>query len=115
MSTTNQTPASATNVGQGMIGVVSPAPNSRGDHASKPEKPYDTSNDELPATMDNTSVLIVDWDGPNDPQNPKKYVVSAKQHSCRAYSSCTVGAIDANGLQQLSYHRLLSSVQFHPL
>ncbi|KAG2123908.1 MFS polyamine transporter [Suillus cothurnatus] len=89
MSTTNQTPVSATNVGQGMLGVVSPAPSSRGDHASKPEKPYDTSNDELPATMDNTSVLIVDWDGPNDPQNPKNWSYRRKWAATIIISSFT--------------------------
>jgi hypothetical protein len=61
------------------------------------QKPYaNTCSGEL-ATTNDTNVLIVDWDGPDDPQNPKKCVASAEQHSCWAYSSCTVGAIDANG------------------
>ena len=47
-----------------------------------------------------TDVLVVDWDGPNDPLNPKKCVALLEQHVPRAYSSRIVGVIGANGLQQ---------------
>jgi hypothetical protein len=119
MSATNQIPAFVTDGGQGMLdaGTVSPASNSahHSPEQSYSQKPYDSGNGELPATTTDTDVLIVDWDGPDDPQNPKKCVTSLEQHGCWAYSSCAAGAIDANGPRHLLYHRLLSSVQFRPL
>jgi hypothetical protein len=112
MSATNKNPAFVTDGGQGIL-----APASKSDHIpeqSPSQKSCNTGNDELLATTSDTDVLIVDWDGPNDPQNPKKCVVSAEQYGHCAYSSCTVGVIDANGPRHLSYHPLLSSVQFRP-
>lgn len=32
--------------------------------------------DRSATTMSNASEVVVDWDGPNDPKNPKKYVCS---------------------------------------
>ena len=59
-----------------------------GDYASqeKRAKDDDPGNDDLDTNSEHTQaeeggnkddedVLIVDWDGPDDPQNPKKYVL----------------------------------------
>jgi hypothetical protein len=40
------------------------------------QKPRDS---ELLAATDGKDVLIVDWDGPDDPQNPRKYVACADE------------------------------------
>lgn len=42
-------------------------PNNNGDVTPK----HSTDSRTLPTTAEN--VLIIDWDGPNDPQNPKKW------------------------------------------
>jgi hypothetical protein len=40
------------------------------------QKPH---NSELLAATDGKDILIVDWDGPDDPQNPKKCVACADE------------------------------------
>ncbi|KAG2157948.1 MFS polyamine transporter [Suillus bovinus] len=101
MPTTNQIPASVTDVGRGTPGSVSPAPTLQGDYAPKsdhhiPEqshsqKPHDTEIGigELPATTNNADVLIVDWDGPDDPQNPKNWSYRRKWAATIIVSSFT--------------------------
>ncbi|KAG1724529.1 MFS polyamine transporter [Suillus lakei] len=83
MSATNQIPASVTDGGQGILGSLSLTPTLQGDHTPNPghhipeqshtQKPYDTGNNELLEITYSTGVLIVDWDGPDDPQNPKNW------------------------------------------
>ncbi|KAG1825124.1 MFS polyamine transporter [Suillus variegatus] len=98
MSTTNQISASVSDV-EGTLGAVSPAPTLQGDHAPKsshhiPEqshsqKSYNTGDGELLATTDNADVLIVDWDGPDDPQNPKNWSYRRKWAATIIISSFT--------------------------
>ncbi|KAG2135087.1 MFS polyamine transporter [Suillus clintonianus] len=70
-----------------MLDLVSPPPTLQGDrtpnsvhripeHSHSP-KPYNTSNSKVLAST-NTDVLIVDWDGPDDPQNPKNWSFKRK-------------------------------------
>ncbi|KAG1831984.1 MFS polyamine transporter [Suillus subalutaceus] len=72
MSATNQIPASVTNVGQEILGTVSPAPKALEVHHI-PER----------------NVLIVDWDGPDDPQNPKNWSYRRKWAATIIISSFT--------------------------
>ncbi|KAG2110960.1 MFS polyamine transporter [Suillus discolor] len=98
MSTTNQISASVSDV-EGTLGAVSPAPTLQGDHPSKsvhhiPEqshsqKSYNTGDGELLATTNNADVLIVDWDGPDDPQNPKNWSYRRKWAATIIISSFT--------------------------
>ncbi|KAG2341344.1 MFS polyamine transporter [Suillus weaverae] len=99
MSATNQIPASVTDGRQGILGMVSPTPTLSGDHAPKsvhriPEqshsqRSYITGNGELLATTNDPDVLIVDWDGPNDPQNPKNWSYRRKWAATIIVSSFT--------------------------
>ncbi|KAG1852442.1 MFS polyamine transporter [Suillus subalutaceus] len=88
MSAANQIPASVNDEGQGILDSVSPAPTLQGDHTqnsvhqipvqSHSQKSYNTGNNELLPTTDDTDVLIVDWDGPDDSQNPKNWSLRRK-------------------------------------
>ncbi|KAG0708662.1 MFS polyamine transporter [Suillus ampliporus] len=42
------------------------------------QKPHDAGASQLLVTTDNTDVLLVDWDGPNDPFNPKNWSYKRK-------------------------------------
>ena len=55
-------------------GEVSPCTTLHGNHPLDTSGPAQerSSNVKSPPDEDNTSVLVVDWDGPDDPQNPKK-------------------------------------------
>jgi hypothetical protein len=69
MSGTNQPPAFIADSAEGRLEDSVPAtPSSLQDAhiPSNSRKLFTTGND--------ADVLIVDWDGPNDPQNPKKWV-----------------------------------------
>ncbi|KAG2148766.1 MFS polyamine transporter [Suillus clintonianus] len=80
MSATNTIPASLTDGGQGLLDSVSPTLTLQDDRApniiyhvpeqSHSQKSYSTGNS---ATTSGTDVLIVDWDGPDDPHNPKNW------------------------------------------
>ncbi|KAG1731336.1 MFS polyamine transporter [Suillus paluster] len=52
------------------------------------EKPHDISSG-LPAARTDTDVLIVDWDGPNDPHNPKNWSFKRKWAATAIVSSFT--------------------------
>ncbi|KAG1724530.1 MFS polyamine transporter [Suillus lakei] len=96
MSAITQLPASVT----GMLedsSSVSLTHTLPGDHAPNPvqhtpehnlQKPH---NSELPATISVTlvDVLIVDWDGPDDPQNPKNWSFRRKWAATAIVSSFT--------------------------
>lgn len=43
----------------------------------EPEKPQKPSPDKEEKPSADDGVLIVGWDGPDDPANPRKYVISA--------------------------------------
>ncbi|KAG1723456.1 MFS polyamine transporter [Suillus lakei] len=99
MSATNQIPASVIDGGQGILGSLSLTPTLQGDHAPNPghpipeqshtQKPYDTGNIELLEITSSTDVLIVDWDGPDDPQNPKNWSYRRKWAATIIISSFT--------------------------
>ncbi|KAG1814356.1 major facilitator superfamily domain-containing protein [Suillus subaureus] len=96
MPATNQIPASVTDEAQDSVSLVSPAPTLQGDHTpnsvhqipvrSHSQKSY---NNELLPTTDDTGVLIVDWDGPDDPQNPKNWSLRRKWAATIILSSFT--------------------------
>lgn len=44
------------------------------------------------------SEVVVDWDGPNDPKNPKKYVCSEQPYNNIVRLSSIVGLTVENGL-----------------
>ena len=53
----------------GREGTLTPSPD-------EPEKPQEPSPEKEDKTSTDDSVLIVGWDGPDDPANPRKYVKS---------------------------------------
>jgi hypothetical protein len=97
MSGTNQSPVFVTDSTESRLleDSVSKTPSLQGPREPNPIHVPEQSNSQklLP-----TDVLIVDWDGPDDPHNPKKCVALPEQHVPRAYRSRTVGVIGANGL-----------------
>ena len=61
-------------------------------------------------TKNDEDVLIVDWDGPDDPQNPKKSAVTIRSAlMCMTYCVTIAGASSANGPQLPSSPRSHSS------
>lgn len=93
MSATNEIPAFLTDGGQGILGAVTVSPASKSVHhipeQSDSHKPYNSDNGELLATTSDTDVLIVDWDGPDDPQNPKNWSYRRKWAATFIISSFT--------------------------
>ncbi|KAG2356048.1 hypothetical protein BDR07DRAFT_1301433 [Suillus spraguei] len=84
MSATNRIPADE---GQGILDSVSTTPTLQGDHAPSsvhriPVQSH-SQNNKLSQTVNDTDVLVVDWDGPDDPQNPKNW-------SCRRKWAATI-------------------------
>ena len=69
-------------------------------------------------SSDGRNVLLVGWDGPEDPENPKKYVFQVHliiyHVPMRLFSPTLVGCTEENGLRLSSFRRSLLSAQFHP-
>lgn len=97
-----------------------------GDYSSREKHAKDDNagNDDLDTNSEHTQaeegvvkdsedVLIVDWDGPDDPQNPKKYVYYLLRLQTNLIRSAA-GPTSTNGLLQLSSHVLLLSALCHP-
>jgi len=73
------------------------------------DQPAKTSADE------DSNTLIVDWEGPDDPENPKKRVLEDRIFQ---YSSSSerfaAGLCVGSGWRHSLFLLLLSSVQYHP-
>ncbi|KAJ8585550.1 hypothetical protein M405DRAFT_824757 [Rhizopogon salebrosus TDB-379] len=74
MSGTNQPPAFIADSAEGRLEDSVPATPSSLQDAHVPIASGHSNSQKLFTTGNDADILIVDWDGPNDPQNPKKWV-----------------------------------------
>jgi len=83
--------------------------NSGVDHSATPEKAP------IAKVHEDSDTLLVDWEGPDDPENPKKRVI-ADRISYAPYSSShrryAAGLQKGSGWRYSLFHLLPSSVQF---
>ncbi|KAG0698144.1 MFS polyamine transporter [Suillus ampliporus] len=99
MSATNQLAASIDEEQDRAKDYESPTPTLQGDvHAPNPDdvleggisqKPHNSGTSELLATTNDTDALIIDWEGPNDPHNPKNWSFRRKWAATAIVSSFT--------------------------
>lgn len=67
-----------------------------------------------PADEDD-DMLIVDWEGPDDPENPKKQVLEDRISQYSSSHECFAAGLNVgSGWRHSLSHLLLSSVQYHP-